>query len=67
MHKPGSFESYVADVEPYVYKTKLALLETSGQEEYERLRRLSYSDSHMILISHSIDYPGSLGNIAEKV
>ena len=39
----------------------------SGQEEYERLRPLSYSQAHVILIAFSIDTPDSLDNVTVKV
>jgi Rho family, other len=38
----------------------------SGQEEYERLRPLSYSKSHVILIAFSLDTPDSLENVQTK-
>lgn len=38
-----------------------------GQEDYDRLRPLSYPDSHVILICFSIDSPDSLDNVQEKV
>ena len=39
----------------------------SGQEEYERLRPMSYSKSHVILIAFAIDTPDSLDNVTVKV
>lgn len=44
----------------------MALWDTAGQEEYERLRPLSYSKAHVILIAFSIDQPDSLENVAAK-
>ena len=38
-----------------------------GQEDYDRLRPLSYPDSHVILICFAIDSPDSLDNVQEKV
>jgi len=46
---------------------ELALWDTAGQEEYDRLRPLSYPDSDVILIVFSIDFPVSLGNVQDKV
>jgi len=37
-----------------------------GQEDYDRIRPLSYPDSHVILICFSIDSPDSLENVEEK-
>lgn len=48
-------------------KVELALWDTAGQEEYDRLRPLSYPESHVILIVFSIDFPVSLGNVEDKV
>lgn len=38
----------------------------SGQEEYERLRPLSYSKAHIILIAFAVDTPDSLDNVTVK-
>lgn len=37
-----------------------------GQEDYERLRPLSYSKSHVVLIAFSLDSPDSLDNVKIK-
>lgn len=41
--------------------------DTAGQEDYDRLRPLSYPDSHVILICFAVDSPDSLDNVQEKV
>jgi small GTP-binding protein len=46
---------------------QLALWDTAGQEDYERLRPLAYSKAHVILIGFSIDTPDSLENVKHKV
>ena len=46
---------------------ELALWDTAGQEDYDRLRPLSYPDSHVILICFAVDSPDSLDNVQEKV
>lgn len=43
------------------------LTEIRGQEEYERLRPLSYSKAHVILIAFAVDTPDSLDNVSQKV
>ena len=48
-------------------KVELALWDTAGQEDYDRLRPLSYSDSNVVLITFAIDSPDSLENVQEKV
>ena len=61
------FENYVADVEVDQKHVELALWDTAGQEDYDRLRPLSYPDSHVILICFAVDSPDSLDNVQEKV
>ena len=46
---------------------QLALWDTAGQEDYERLRPLAYSKAHVILIGFAIDTPDSLENVKHKV
>ncbi|KZT20250.1 hypothetical protein NEOLEDRAFT_880630 [Neolentinus lepideus HHB14362 ss-1] len=63
---PTVFENYVTQV-PYDGKlVELALWDTAGQEEYDRLRPLSYPESDVILIVFSIDFPVSLANVQDK-
>ncbi|KAI5285861.1 GTP-binding protein Rho1, partial [Ascosphaera acerosa] len=45
---------------------ELALWDTAGQEDYDRLRPLSYPDSHVILVCFAVDSPDSLDNVQEK-
>ena len=47
-------------------KVELALWDTAGQEDYDRLRPLSYPDTDVILMCFAIDSPDSLENISEK-
>jgi len=63
---PTVFENYVADVEVDNRRVELALWDTAGQEDYDRLRPLSYPDSHVVLICFAIDLPDSLENVQEK-
>ena len=64
---PTVFENYVADVEIDGKHIELTLWDTAGQEEYDRLRPLSYPDTQVILICFSIDSADSLINVEEKV
>ena len=61
------FENYVADVEVDGKHVELALWDTGGLEDFDRLRPLSYPDSHVILICFDIANPDSLDNVQEKV
>ena len=61
------FENYVADVDIGGKQVQLALWDTFGQEDFDRLQPLSYSGSHVILISFAVDSPDSLDSVQEKV
>lgn len=65
-YEPTIFENYVAEIRLDGKPVQLALWDTAGQEEYERLRPLSYSKAHVILIAFSIDTPDSLDNVSVK-
>ena len=63
---PAVFESYVVDLEFDGRQVEIALWDTVGQEDYDRLRPLSYSNSHVILICYAIDRPKSLTSVLER-
>lgn len=63
---PTVFENYVTDCRVDGRSVQLALWDTAGQEDYERLRPLAYSKSHVILIGFSVDSPDSLENVRHK-
>lgn len=64
---PTVFENYVTDCRVDGKSVQLALWDTAGQEDYERLRPLAYSKAHVILIAFSVDTPDSLDNVKHKV
>nr|BAA75688.1 Rho1 GTPase [Hemicentrotus pulcherrimus] len=66
VYVPTVFENYVADIEVDGKQVELALWDTAGQEDYDRLRPLSYPDTDVILMCFSIDNPDSLETIPEK-
>ncbi|CAO3586398.1 unnamed protein product [Absidia cylindrospora] len=45
---------------------ELALWDTAGQEEYDRLRPLSYPEANVILICFAIDQPASFTNVQHR-
>jgi len=63
---PTVFENYVTQVQFEGKQIELALWDTAGQEEYDRLRPLIYPESDVILIVFSIDFPVSLANVQDK-
>lgn len=63
---PGEDKSHSCPAEPLSHvllpsQVELALWDTAGQEDYDRLRPLSYPDTDVILMCFSIDSPDSLG------
>ena len=64
---PTVFENYVTDCRVDGKSVQLALWDTAGQEDYERLRPLAYSKAHILLIAFSVDTPDSLDNVKHKV
>ncbi|KAL7673193.1 hypothetical protein ACOME3_008061 [Neoechinorhynchus agilis] len=70
VYVPTVFENYVTAAifihSLLTKKVELALWDTAGQEDYDRLRPLSYPDTDVILMSFAIDSPDSLENISEK-
>jgi len=60
------FENHVATVTVDDFEVSLSLWDTAGQEEFDRLRSLSYADTHVILVCFSVDNPTSLANVEDK-
>lgn len=66
IYVPTIFENYVTSVQlPQGKIIELALWDTAGQEEYDRLRPLSYPDSDVIIICFALDNIVSLQNIKD--
>ena len=61
-----TFDNYVADIEVEGKEIELVLWDTAGQEDYDRLRPLSYPDTDVILLCFSIISPDSFINVPEK-
>ena len=61
------FDSYAVTVmigdNPYT----VGLFDTAGQEDYDRLRVLSYPHTDVFLVCFSVVSPASLQNLEEKV
>ncbi|KAI9207484.1 Rho GTPase Rho1 [Polychytrium aggregatum] len=66
VYVPTVFENHVTHLTVDGRAVELALWDTAGQEDYDRLRPLSYPDSHVILVCFAIDSPDSLENVASK-
>ncbi|OZJ03404.1 hypothetical protein BZG36_03998, partial [Bifiguratus adelaidae] len=63
---PTVFDNYAVTVmigdEPYT----LGLFDTAGQEDYDRLRPLSYPKTDVFLVCFSVTSPASFENVKEK-
>jgi GTPase SAR1 family protein len=66
---PTVFENYITyPTHQSSGKTlELALWDTAGQEEYDRLRPLSYPETDLLFVCFAIDCPNSLENVMDKV
>ncbi|XP_036355074.1 GTP-binding protein rho4-like [Octopus sinensis] len=58
---PTVFETYITEM-----LVEIALWDTAGQEDYDRLRPLSYPDTDVALLCFDIADEGSFANITEK-
>ncbi|KAF2265807.1 ras-domain-containing protein [Lojkania enalia] len=65
---PTVFENYITHTPhpPTGKMVELALWDTAGQEEYDRLRPLSYPETDIIFVCFAIDCPNSLENVMDK-
>ena len=61
------FDNYSANVIVDEKTISLGLWDTSGMEEYDKLRPLSYSQTDVFLICFSLVNPGSYENVRIKV
>ncbi|KAI4736064.1 hypothetical protein E4T50_13431 [Aureobasidium sp. EXF-12298] len=59
-------KNYVHDIFIDNVHVELSLWDTAGQEEFDRLRSLSYDDTHAIMLCFSVDSPDSLENVESK-
>ncbi|KAF2486052.1 GTP-binding protein RHO3 [Neohortaea acidophila] len=66
VYEPTVFENYVHDIFIDDVHVELSLWDTAGQEEFDRLRSLSYDDTHAIMLCFSVDSPESLENVESK-
>ena len=62
MATEADFRIYRIGDEPYT----LGLFDTAGQEDYDRLRPLSYPQTDVFLVCFSVTSPASFENVKEK-
>lgn len=66
VYEPTVFENYVHDIFVDGIQMELSLWDTAGQEEFDRLRSLSYDDTQAIMLCFSVDNRPSLENVSTK-
>ena len=60
VYEPTVFENYVHDIFVDSIQMELSLWDTAGQEEFDRLRSLSYDDTQAIMLCFSVRTPPML-------
>uniref|UniRef100_A0A674HNE6 Ras homolog family member D n=1 Tax=Taeniopygia guttata TaxID=59729 RepID=A0A674HNE6_TAEGU len=66
VYVPTVFEKYTASLQVSGKPVKIHLWDTAGQEDYDRLRPLSYSDANVVLMCFDVTDSNSLDNILTK-
>jgi len=63
---PTVFDNYVVKVNMGGEEKELGLWDTAGQEEYDRMRPLSYGNANVFLICFAVVNPVSFENVTSK-
>ncbi|ROT41067.1 protein RHO3 [Sodiomyces alkalinus F11] len=66
VYEPTIFENYIHDVFVDNVHLELSLWDTAGQQEFDRLRSLSYDDTDVVMLCYSVDSRESLENVESK-
>ncbi|CAM5149198.1 unnamed protein product [Natator depressus] len=66
VYVPTVFEKYSASFQIDLHRLATNLWDTAGQEDYNRLRPLSYTGAHVILMCFDVTTPNSFDNILTK-
>ncbi|XP_062566229.1 uncharacterized protein LOC134228579 [Saccostrea cucullata] len=65
-YQPTCFENYTIDVRDGENTHQLCVLDTAGQETYDRLRTLAYSDTDVFVVCFSVYDSDSFENVKQK-
>lgn len=63
---PTVFENFTVPLDVDNVQVNLQLWDTAGQEDYDRLRQLSYPNTDIFLVCFSVISPSSLENVTAK-
>ena len=63
---PTIFDNYSRNIMVDGKTQQLSLWDTAGQEDYDRLRPLSYSSTDVFLVCYSVNEPTSFQNVEKK-
>jgi len=66
VYEPTVFENYIHDIFIDNVHVELSLWDTAGQEEFARLRSLSYDNTDCVMLCFSVDSPDSFENVESK-
>ncbi|XP_059214707.1 rho-related GTP-binding protein RhoF [Centropristis striata] len=65
-YAPSVFEKYVTTISVGGKEIKLNLYDTAGQDDYDRLRPLSYQEVDLVLVCFDVTNPTSYENVMIK-
>ncbi|KAI8067621.1 small GTPase superfamily [Gilbertella persicaria] len=66
VYEPTVFENYVQEITVQDQTVELSLWDTAGQEEFDRIRLLSYENTHVYMLCFSVENHDSFQNIPDK-
>ncbi|XP_030041689.1 rho-related GTP-binding protein RhoD [Microcaecilia unicolor] len=66
VYVPTVFERYTTTFQLGNKSVEMNLWDTAGQEDYDRLRPLSYTGANVIIICYDVTNPGSFDNVLTK-
>lgn len=65
-YAPTVYANYTSDIKIDGYHCQVTWEDTTGQDDYDRLRPIAYPNCHVALLIFAIDNPDSLANIMAK-
>ncbi|KAI8841318.1 GTP-binding protein rho1 [Chytridium lagenaria] len=66
VYVPTIFENFVSTIITQNKCVELSLWDTAGQEEYDRLRPLSYPGSDVVIVGYDVSKPPTCWNVRDK-